>query len=181
MTRSFSIRTLFVLVATLPFAGLSVVTVAAAEEEPNSHLRLVDMHLAEQKYQLPAGDYVLLTQQPVGVVSTVVVHDLTKGTTTFIPGTHSQIKQKTVPLTAEQAKAVRDVLDKPEVRLLGRDSGFFGLDGSAFVAMIKLGGRTQRIGHWQPQAKGIALLTALYEPNRNKFEQAIFDDAAPPK
>ena len=181
MTRTIMIRSLLFLAAALPFVGQHDAALIAAEEEPNSHLRLVDMHLAEHKYKLPAGDYVLLTQQPVGVVSTVVVHDLTKGTTTFLPGTHSQIKQKTVPLTPEQARAVRDALDKQEVLMLTRDSGFFGLDGSAFVAMIKLGNRMQRIGHWQPQAKGIALLTALYEPDRDKFEQTIFDAAAPPK
>jgi hypothetical protein len=136
---------------------------SAGEDQPNSHIQLVLKHLADKKYTLPAGDYVLLARQPMGLVAETIIFELDAERVVCVPGTHARAEIDRQPLAKSQAKLVRDVVTRDAVQSLPRDSGRVGFDGSAFVAMIRLSNRTKMIGHWSPDAPAVDLLAAMLD------------------
>ena len=136
---------------------------SAGDDPPNSHVQLVLQNLAEKQYTLPRGEYVLLAHQPEGVVTDTVVYELDAEQIVFVPGTHSQDAVARQPLAKSKAKLLREVVTLDSVQSLARDSGKFGFDGSAFVAVIRTGDRTKRIGHWSPDAPAVELLSGILD------------------
>ena len=135
----------------------------AGEDQPNSHIRLVLSNLAEKNYRLPAGDYVLLAQQPQGVVEETVVYDLDAERIAFVPETHSHEAVGFKPLSKAKTQLLREIAAMYSIQSLARDSGQIGLDGSAFVVLIRLGGRTRMIGHWSPNSPALELLADVLD------------------
>ena len=153
----------------MPGLVLSAWTAAslAGEEPANSHVRLVLGNLAEKKYALPDGDYLLLARQPQGVVSDTVVYELDAGRIAFVPGTHSTAPLRCQTLSPAQAKLLREVAALDSVQTLPRDNGKFGMDGWALVAVMRLSGRTKIIGHWAPDAPAVELLAGILDRELN--------------
>ena len=136
---------------------------SAGEDQPNSHIQVVLKNLADKKYTLPAGDYVLLAQQPVGIVTETIIYELDAENVVRVPGTHARTEIDRQPLSKSKAKLVRDIVSTDSVQSLPRDSGRVGFDGSAFVAIIRLSNRTKMIGHWSPDAPAVDLLAAILD------------------
>jgi hypothetical protein len=135
---------------------------ASADDKVVWGLELVLRHVDERKYSLPKGDFILLSEQPMGIVSETIVYDFTAGEFVRIPGTHDDdIPIFRLPLSKEKAKLLRAVVALDGVKTLARESGNVGLDGSTFAAIIKIGGREQRIDQWQGDAPGLELLGAI--------------------
>ncbi len=144
-------------------AGWTGPPLPADEDPPNWHIEIVLKNLAEKKYTLPAGDYVLLARQPLGIVAETIVYELDAEKVVRVPGTHADTKIDRQPLSKMKAKLVREVVSIDSVRSLPRDSGHYGLDGTAFVAIVRLSHRTKMIGHWSPDAPAVDLLAAMLD------------------
>src|SRR4051812_16933325 len=90
--------------------GVLLTASAARADEPNPHLKVVLDHLADVGYKLPAGDFILLAIQPLGIADTTIVYDLDKGAIALVPGHHSDPKRESHSLAKEKAKLLRDVV-----------------------------------------------------------------------
>lgn len=157
-TGSVSMRTLAVIVLFATMASGAV----ASDDKPNWHVDLVLANLKHHKYRLPAGDFLVLALQPMGTVSTTVVYELGAGKMVKVPGTHQNMPIVRATLAAEKISLLRELVSMNSIQSLPRDSGQVGLDGTALVAVIKVGQKTKFIGHWGAPSPAIELLYALH-------------------
>jgi hypothetical protein len=151
-----------VVVPPVDFLPVGPRSVGAAEPDVVWGLQLVLRHVAERKYALPKGDFILLSYQPMGIVSETIVYDFDVGVIVRIPGTHDdEVPIFRMPFSKEKARLLRDVVALEGVKSLSRESGNVGLDGATTAAIIKIDKREQRIDQWQGDAPGLELLDAI--------------------
>ena len=136
---------------------------SAGDDQPNSHVQLVLQNLAEKKYPLPPGDYVLLAHQPVGVVTDTVVYELDAEQIVFVPGTHSHDAVVRQPLAKSKAKLLREVAALDSVQSLAPRQRQIRLRRFGLRRVIRTGDRTKRIGHWSPDAPAVELLSGILD------------------
>ena len=134
----------------------------ASDDKTNWHVDLVLANLKHHKYRLPTGDFIVLALQPMGTVSTTVVYDLDAEQLARVPGTHQNMPIVRTTLVPEKIGLLRELVSMNSIQSLPRDSGQVGLDGTALVAVIKIGQKTKFIGHWGTPAPAIELLYALH-------------------
>ena len=166
------------IVAAAPPVGLPVSEAAEPKKGGESEvvwgLELVLRHVGERNYPLPKGDFILLSEQPMGIVSETIVYDLAAGEMVRIPGTHDEeVPIFRLPLSAGKARLLRDVVALEGVKSIARESGNVGLDGSTFAGVIRIGGREQRIDQWQGDAPGLELLSAIRDREVTAVEHEL--------
>ena len=137
--------------------------VLASDQQPNRHIQIVLDHLAKRSYDLPKGDFVLLARQPMGISGSSVIYDLDAAQLVIVPGADSKDGVERRSIGKQEVQLMRELMSIDSIRSLPRDSGTLGFDGSAFVAVIRLGNSTKYIGHWSPKAKAVVILSSIYE------------------
>ena len=112
----------------------------------------VDFWLTENAITLPAGDYLLIAQQPMGVVSAGVIIDFTSNQILLPPQSHEQSKEIDVGRLEQSDKDfLLSFLTSDLMRNFPASSGLLGYDGSSTVVYFKAGNRERMISHWQPE------------------------------
>ncbi|WP_269523883.1 hypothetical protein [Coraliomargarita parva] len=122
----------------------------------NTRNYAVDRFIELKEIAIPDGNYLLIANQPWGIVTSLVLINLDEKTALGI-----NTETSTETISRVDAEFLIELLSSDLMQTFPASSGKAGFDGRSIVVYFKCGTNERAISHWSPESIGIRLFETI--------------------